>query len=502
MDRSKKAATNLMTAIVLQAVTIVCGFIVPKMIIDNYGSSVNGLVSSITQFLAYITLLEAGFGPVVKALLYKPIAEKDKKTIEGILRASEKFFRRIALVFVLYVCILCFVYPNIVGEFDIPFTVSLLIIMSISTLAEYFFGMTYSIYLQAKQKMYIVSRTQIATLVLNTVLVILLIKMGCSIQIVKLASVFVYILRPLFLNYYVKHKYNLNLKDTKNEATIKQKWDGLSQHIAYVIHSNTDVVVLSVFSGVLEVSVYAVYLLVLNGLKSLMFTIRDSTMSSFGDMMAKGEQENLRKKFSAFELFYHSFITIAYSCALVLIVPFVQVYTNGVTDVDYVRPIFAAIIVIAEFVWAARLPYASLAHANGHFRQTSRGAWIEAGLNLAISIILVNVIGIVGVAIGTLVATLFRTVEFIRYVSKNQLKRNYSKPLLHFTLMMIETLFIFIIGNYFIAGGMTSFVDWGVHAIIVLLIACAVVVTMNLLVFRDDVRVLFGTAKKIIRRNK
>lgn len=502
MNRGKKAATNLFTAITLQAITVICGFIVPKMIIDSYGSSVNGLVSSITQFLAYITLLEAGFGPVVKALLYKPIASRDKKTVEEILKASEKFFRRIALVFVVYVIILCFVYPNIVREFDFPFTVSLLIIISVSTLAEYFFGMTYSLYLQAKQKMYIVSRTQIITTILNTIMVIVLIKIGCSIQIVKLASVFIYVLRPLFLNYYVKRKYDINLQNVKKEAVIKQKWDGLSQHVAYVIHSNTDVVVLSIFSGVLEVSVYAVYILVLNGLKNLMFMVRDSAMSSFGDMMARGEQENLRKKFSAFEFFYHSLTSIAYSCTLVLITSFVQIYTKGVDDVNYFRPVFAILIVIAEFVWAARLPYASLAHANGHFRQTSRGAWIEAGINLVISIVLVNFMGIVGVAIGTLVATSFRTVEFIVYVSKNQLRRKYTKPILHFVVMSLQAAVVFFIGGFMVRGNILSFADWVFSAIEVLLVASLVVLSTNMLIFRDDVKVLFGTAKKIVKRNK
>ena len=89
--RSKKAIINILTSLLLQIVVLVCGFIVPKLIITNFGSNVNGLVASITQFLAYITLLESGFGPVVKAALYKPIANRDKKQIENILKASEKF---------------------------------------------------------------------------------------------------------------------------------------------------------------------------------------------------------------------------------------------------------------------------------------------------------------------------------------------------------------------------------------------------------------------------
>ena len=68
---------NIVTTLILQFVVLISGFIVPKLIIGKFGSNVNGLLSSITQFLAYISLLESGIGPVVKASLYKPIAEKD-----------------------------------------------------------------------------------------------------------------------------------------------------------------------------------------------------------------------------------------------------------------------------------------------------------------------------------------------------------------------------------------------------------------------------------------
>ena len=48
---------NVISTLLLQVITVLCGFIVPKLIISTYGSDANGLVVSITQFLGYITLL-------------------------------------------------------------------------------------------------------------------------------------------------------------------------------------------------------------------------------------------------------------------------------------------------------------------------------------------------------------------------------------------------------------------------------------------------------------
>ena len=68
--RTKKALMNVSMSLLLQILVVLYGFIVPKIIISNFGSEVNGLIASITQFLGYIALLESGFGPVVKAVLF------------------------------------------------------------------------------------------------------------------------------------------------------------------------------------------------------------------------------------------------------------------------------------------------------------------------------------------------------------------------------------------------------------------------------------------------
>ena len=75
--RSKKAIKNIVSSLALQIITLICGFAIPKLIMQNYGSEVNGLIASITQFLTYITLADAGLGQVLKAILYKPIAKKE-----------------------------------------------------------------------------------------------------------------------------------------------------------------------------------------------------------------------------------------------------------------------------------------------------------------------------------------------------------------------------------------------------------------------------------------
>ena len=501
--RSKKAILNIISSLMLQITILICGFIVPKVIITNFGSNVNGLVSSITQFLAYITLLEAGIGPVVKSALYGPIAKKDKKQIENILKAAEKFFRVIAAIFIVYLIVLSFVYPLIVkAEFDFMYTMSLVVIISISTLAEYYFGMVYKLYLQAEQKTYVTSVIQIIGYILNTIAVIVLVNAKANIQLVKLVGGFIFVLRPIAQNIYVKKKYNINLREADKDYQLKQKWDGLAQHIAAVVHNNTDITILTIFTKIAEVSVYSVYYLVVKGINSIIQAFTGGIDASFGDMIAKGEQKQLNKSFKTYELFYYTITTVAYMCTLLLIVPFIKVYTLGITDANYIRPVFAILLVLAEFVWAVRLPYSSITLAAGHFKETRKGAWVEAITNIAISLILVWKFGIVGVAIGTLVAMIIRTVEFMYHTNKYILQRKQSDSFFRVVLVAIQGIIIVLVSKLLPTYEFTNYLVWAKFAIMIFALAIIVIIPSNFIIYKSETKDLVDMIKRNFLRKK
>lgn len=502
--RRKNAIINIISSVVLQLITIICGFIVPKLIISNFGSNVNGLVQSITQFLAYITLLESGFGPVVKSVLYKPIANKDKRTIENILKTSEKFFRKIAYIFLIYILILCIVFTIIVnGEFSNIFTISLVLIIAISTFAEYYFGMTYKLYIYAEQKKYVISAIQIGTIILNTLVIIILIHFGANIQIVKLASCFIFVLRPIIQNIYVKKKYKINLKHAKDDYKIEQKWEGLAQHIAYVVHKNTDIVILTLCSRLADVSVYSVYLIVINAIKNITSSFIGGLDATLGDMLAKGEQNKLNKAFKTYEGYYMTLSTIIFSSTMFVIIPFVSLYTKGITDANYIVPNFAIIMVLAEFVWAIRQPYNDLIKVAGHFKETRVGAWIEAISNIVISLILVWKMGFVGVAIGTLFAMTIRAIEFMYHCSKYILNRSIWYSFKRLVVIALEVGALALIVNVLLPKAeVLTYQAWILQAIEITSISAVLVITTNCLLYRDNVKNVLGIVKNNSKRNK
>ena len=77
MNRNQKLKANMISSLVLQLAVFASGIILPRLFIESYGSRVNGLISSIQQFLGFITLGEMGIGAVIQFNLYKPLSEKN-----------------------------------------------------------------------------------------------------------------------------------------------------------------------------------------------------------------------------------------------------------------------------------------------------------------------------------------------------------------------------------------------------------------------------------------
>ncbi|MDV7750959.1 polysaccharide biosynthesis C-terminal domain-containing protein [Enterococcus faecium] len=427
MTRTQKLKLNTITSLVYQIVSLVSGFILPRLILQYCGSEVNGLLSSITQFLAMITLCECGVGAVVQSALYKPIAQNDIDEISKIYVSAKKFFNRVAFILAIYIVVLIAIFPKLINDqYGYWFTGILIAAISISSFAQYYFGIVYKLIINSAQLVYIQMIVGTCAVIINVLLSALFMINGFSIQVVKVSTSIVFLLQPLTYWLVVRKRFNIDKKITYNEEPITQKWNGLYQHIATVVLENTDVIVLTSLSSLSNVSIYAVYHLVTNGIKLALVSLTTGMKSLLGDMYAREEVEKLNATFTSFEWIMHASVTFVYSVAAVLIVPFVIVYTSNIIDADYIQPVFGYILCFATMIYMIRIPYSYMILAAGHYKQTQTSALIEAGINIIVSVILVYKFGLIGVAVGTFVAMLYRTIYFVKYLTSNILYRKIS----------------------------------------------------------------------------
>ncbi|WP_270238257.1 polysaccharide biosynthesis C-terminal domain-containing protein [Clostridium perfringens] len=260
--------------------------------------------------------------------------------------------------------------------------------------------------------------------------------------------------------------------------------------------NNTDIIVLTLFSSLDNVSVYAIYNLVVTGVKQAFLTLTTGISSLIGNMLAKDEIELLNKTFSKLEWLIHTGCALLFGITLVLIVPFVEVYTVGINDVNYIVPVFGWLITLAQAIYCIRIPYNIVVLAAGHYKQTQVSAIVEMCINIIVSCVLVIRFGLVGVAIGTLLAMSYRTIYFSWYLSKNILFRSIKYFYKHVFVDIISIILIFGLTSS-IRMTQITYIAWVIYATKVGFVALIIVLVINILLYRE---IIISFVKDILNK--
>lgn len=486
--KNRVTLNNIISGLILQIFTVISGFIIPKIILIYFGSSVNGLVSSINQFLSYITLVEGGVTGVISANMYRPLVNKDYAHLSSIVVTAKKFFNKVGLIFVGYSIVLALMYPLFSDTgFDYSYVFTLVLVLSISLSVQYMFSLTLKTLLIADKRAYIVNYTQILICISNLVLVYISVLIYPSIHVLKLITGGLYVVQPFIFGRYVGKYYDINWKSQSDNNLIGERWNGFAINIAAFVHNCTDVSLLTLFSTLKMVSIYSVYSLVTNGLKQLINAVTSGIDSTLGQAYAIGDERKLNERMDLYEYIIFMLVGLSFTMAGLLITPFVMIYTKGVTDADYYQPLFGVMIVISEAIYLLKYPHLNLAYAANKFKEITVPAYVEAIINIVISLILIQKYGLIGVSIGTTAAMTYRMVFHVYYTSKLVKERKQWIFYRKFIIFTLATVLGSIICYVYLPLRTFTITLWMVRAIEYALVLAVVYGVMSLLIFRNEV---------------
>ena len=486
--KSKETLLNVIFSLLLQICNIISTFIIPKIILSYFGSNVNGLVASLTQFLSYISLIEGGITGVITASLYKPLVKKDNKKISSILKTTDSFFKKIGFIFIVYSLILGVLYPLLSDtEFSFLYIFTLTIVLSLNLLIQYMYSLTLRTLLNADKKVYIVSLTQIIIIILNIILVLISVKVYPSIHLLKFISGVLFLLQPIVYNRYVNKYYSIDKDAPIDNKLLNARWNGFAINLAAFIHFSTDITILTVFTNLVTVSIYSVYALVSTGLRTIINSVATGINPTIGQAYAKGDIDELNAKMDLYEYIINSLVFFAFSVAGLLITPFVLIYTQGITDANYNQPLFGYLLLVSEALYLLKFPHLNLAYSANKFKEITKPAFIEAILNIIISIILVSKFGLIGVAIGTIIAMIYRMIFHVWY-TKNLIKDWNQWSFYKKVIIFLITSCIGITICLFLGTPKLNFISWGLYAIIYSLIFSILFGLMSFIFFKKEIK--------------
>lgn len=491
--RAKALKLNTITVLLGEIVACISGLILPRLILVNYGSALNGLVSSISQFLGFSVVLRAGVGGVTKAALFGPLADNDKDKINAIMSATKSYMRKIGLIIAGAVAVFSLIYPFMVAdEYDFWYSCLMVLVLGISTFAENYFGIKNKILLQADQKMYIQNIAAILSHIASFGISVLLILCGFDMLVVKIGTAATFMLNPLMLEIYVRKNYKLDMNVVPDNLALKNRWDAFAQQVAIIVNSNIDIVLITAFSALGSVSVYTVHCTVVNNLGKIVQSPITGIGATFGNMMAKGEKENLKRTFSFIEWGLFAITTLIFSVTAVMITPFVDIYTRSVTDVDYHQPVFAFLLVITMMLNTLRIPYQAVVEAAGHFKQTRNASILEVIVHVIVSGVLLIKFGIIGVVIGALLSSVIRTLQYAFYSARRNLSISIWHVVKNYGVYFACFFLCWFVGGLLPFGKPDGYVSWCIMAIAVTLVTFAIVAIVGIIFNTKDVKFLYN----------
>ena len=399
MQAAKKGTINVLCGVIGQIITICLGIVIPRLVLVSFGSEVNGLLNSVNQILVYFSLFEAGVGIAALQAMYAPVAKDDKDKIQHIMAATHLFYRKVGILYGIAVIILSAIYPFCVkSQISYGVIFGVILFSGLGNCLNFLYQGKYKILLQAEGYSYVITNiTTLITVLINVVKTILLLR-GFDVLAVQFSFFVVNVLQMLLYYVYIHRRYSwLDLKVEPDNKAIAQKNSTLIHQISGMIFNNTDVLLLTLITqNLMIVSVYTMYNTIIN----MVNTMIQQVSAGF----------DFRLVFSA--------MTVVY----LVILPFMRLYTAGVSDINYIDSSYPLVFVLVPLLTYGRTSASNLINYAGHFKETQWRAIAEASINIVASIIGIYYFGIYGALVGTILASLYRTNDMILYVYKYFIK--------------------------------------------------------------------------------
>ena len=493
--KKKLIVKNAVYSLITKLIILILGVFIPRLLIISFGSEINGLLSTVAQIFTYLALLETGIGNSTINALYRPLDESDYKTSNEVLVEAEKYYRRVAIIYAVLIVIFSGVYP-----FFIKASISKLLIFGIiffqgmTNFVGYYYTAVYVQLLTASGSNYINQNILFFFYIVTSIIKIILILLGYNVLIVQISFFIISLIKIPVYRYFCRIRYPwLNFNVSSSKKYLKERGAFVIHEISTTIFNNTDVFIISTFCNLSLASVYSVYNLIFSSVGGILGTV----VSGLGFVLGQSQYKDKKKLIIIYDIYSSVCVCVSFiffTTSYLLIFPFIRLYTAGIQDTDYIVLGLPLLFTLINLLSGVRVAASMLITVSGHASKTRIRSIVETLMNLIVSLILVNIIGIKGVLWGTIIALLYRSNDMIIYTNKKILNRNpiyeYRNIVFNFTIFIIV---VYLSKIYYIK--IDSYIDFMVKSIIIFVVISIIFILFN---FINN----FGLLKKFFKENK
>lgn len=418
--RIQNSLKNMFFGLSGQIISTVMGFIVRTVFVYTLGVEYLGVDGLFTSILTMLSLANLGFDTAMIYSLYKPLAENDTYYIQALMNLYQKAYRLIGIiVLIIGLSLLPFLPHMMNGNTTIKNLNIIYLLFLINSASSYYFVYKQSIII-ADQRNHIISKIHSVFTILSNLIQILLLLVTENFIIVLSAQIAFRIIENIYiankankLYPYIKEKNNSELSKGDKKHFFENLYALLLYRVSGVVINGSGNIIMSVFIGISSVGVYSNYMLIINTLTTFLSHLFYSVTASIGNLNVK---ESTEKKYFIFKVlqftnfWVYGFCTI---CLWNLINPFIAIWLGK----QFVFNKFIVLVILLNlFTSGMQNAPTTFRDTTGLFKKGKYRPIIAAILNIVISIILVQKLGIVGALLGSVISRVFTYFWYDPYV--------------------------------------------------------------------------------------
>ena len=424
-NKDTRIKNNLLSSLVYQVVLISLSFLLPRLYLENFGSEVNGVLSTIKQIFIYMFLLEAGVGLATTQALYKRIGEKDYKSANEVIAATNSYYIKTGVIYLAIVLVIAVVYAYVIPtSIDSNVVFFIIILTALPALFSYFVQAKYRILMEVDGRKYVINNSETILQLASNIAKILVLLLTDSLILIQLVYCIISLAQLSYLYFYAKRRYKwIDLKAKPDFNAISQKNSVLVHQLSGMVFNNTDVILISVLCDFKAVSIYAIYNIFFSQVQNFITSLVSSFTFALGQMFHT-DRKKFDELFNVYETMYIMSSFIIYTLMGVFLLPLIQIYTSGINDAEYTNTFLILLFVLMNLIANSKIPANSIIEFSGEFEKTRSFAIWEMVINLTVSILAILYMGICGAIFGTIAALLYRGAVTIYFSNKKVLKRS------------------------------------------------------------------------------
>lgn len=510
MTRTENSTKNIYTGLIYQILVLVFRFITRTVFINSLGSEYLGINGLFSNILTLLSLADLGIGGALVYSLYEPISKKDEERQRILVQYLHKLYIIIG-VSILAIGIILLPFLKYIIKDNVTF-INLNIIFLVyvfQTASTYLFFPSKVEFLCANQKRYLYNKIANVILIASNFVQILVLLIFKNFYIYLITIIIFNILQAYLVSRKTNKLFPFITKKTKQKLTKQEKKNIFKDcgslmlyRMNYIVLTATDNIIISKYLGLAMVGLYSNYVLITNSITNILSTFFDSISASIGNLQTSSTKE---KDYSIFKL--TNFITVIcfgiFSVGIyVLANDFIELWLG---ETYLLSTAFVAMISINLYVEGLRKFLSTYRTTHGLFRETKFVPLIGMIINIVVSVIFVQRIGIFGVLLGTLISnvvTFMWTDPYIIY------KKVFIKKPINYYIRNIGYILFFIvmaftcryICNIIPIDGILGFIVHGLISVFIPLIIIILIYYKS--EYGDFFKNIISTyIKKVVKKN-